>query len=711
MLDQIRRTRDLLVSTPDTVCLERARLATEGYRRFGGEPIALCRARTFAHILDNMTLDLHTNPLFAGNTSSRPRAWMLIPEHGFVVPNQALQEHPELEGFLDGDVIRGDLRDFWAERSVGGGAGTGHLAVDLGRVLSDGLEGIVSEAESHGEDSDYRRAMIISLRAVIRWANRYSDAALIAAGEAPDPQVRDALLRVAEACRQVPARPARNLFEALQAIALVHLAIHIEGHGYSVSLGLLDRILEPYIDGSSETTELLAAFLLKISANSLWGSHSKTQAITLGGLDSRGNDRCNELTLRFLDACDLVRMPDPHLFIRWHERIDPRVKEHAVRLLSEGLSMPMLIGDEQTAGGFIGVGIAAEDAWEYCVIGCNELGIPGRLASSATGPTLNCAVLLREIVLQSPAFSDMSDLSNRLRAAMRAGLTQKLRNRMIWWPKTADHAPTPFTSALMDGCVRDGCDLHVRMRYNHPGLMERGFTNAVNGLAAIEQTVFREKSLSIDEIRYALLTNYEDPVVRARILAAPKWGSDDERADKWAVELLEIMQQVIEEIEHEIGSERHVSCHVVRSLHHVEGKQIEATPDGRPAFAPLADSIGPPGGMSAAGPTALLRSVMKLRPAEYWAGGYNLNLTLGKGGTLDPAPRANLIAMLDAFFAHGGQELQIGVLDADQLRDAREHPDRYGNLLVRIAGFNALFVHLSPEEQAELIERAERATQ
>ncbi len=704
MLDLIRRTRELLVSTPDTVCLERARLATEGYQRFGDEPIALCRARTFAHILDNMTLDLQTNPVFAGNTSSRPRAWMLIPEHGFVVPNQALQEHPELDGFMDGDAIPDDLREFWADRSVGGGAGTGHLAVDMGRVLTEGLEGIIAEARSY-ETSDYRESMVISCEAVTRWANRYSDAALITAQEATDPHVKNALLRVADACRRVPAKPARTLFDALQAIALVHLAIHIEGHGYSVSLGLLDRILRPYYDGAAETADLLAAFLLKISANSLWGSHSKTQAITLGGLDHEGNDRCNELTLRFLDACDLIRMPDPHLFIRWHDRIDTRVKARAIELLSDGLSMPLLIGDEQTAEGFIRAGVAEEDAWDYCVIGCNELGIPGRLASSATGPTLNCAVVLGEVLLSdSSDLSDMSDLSDRLRAAMNARLSPMLKNRMIWWPKSADRVPTPFTSALMDGCVANGCDMHVHMRYNLPGLMERGFTNAVNGLAAIEHTVLREKRLTLDDIRSALRANYEDPAVRAQILAAPKWGNDDERADKWAVELLEMRRQVVREIEQEIGSERHVNCHVVRSLHHVEGKKIEATPDGRLAFTPLADSIGPPGGMSAKGPTALLKSVMKLRPAEFWAGGYNLNLTLAKGSAPDAD---NLTAMVDAFFSNGGQELQIAFLNAVQLRDAQTHPELHGDLLVRIAGFNALFVHLSPEEQMEMIERAE----
>jgi len=711
----ILQCRDLLRSTPDSICLERARLATEGYQRYEGEPVPLCRAKTFQHILDNMTLDLGTNPVFAGNTSSRPRAWMLLPEYGFVVPEQAVQEDESLAGFLDGQAIPDDLRAFWASRSVGGGAGVGHLAVDLARVLSEGLEGIMAEAESCAgdgdpESADYRKAMILSCDAVMRWAARYADAAREAAQRESDRGMKGILSRVADACRQVPAKPARNLFEALQAVVLVQLAIHIEGHGYSVSPGLLDRVLRPYCEDREETTELLAAFMLKLSANSLWGSHSKTQAITLGGLDARGADQCNPLTLRFLDACDLVRMPDPHVFIRWHDRINRRVKERAIELLGSGLSMPMLVGDEQTARGLMQAGVAADDAWSYCVIGCNELGIPGKLADSAVGPLLNDVAVLNEALvgIQEPdSVRDMNDLMRIMRNRLKTHLAQRLRNQMNRRANMGERAPTPFTSSLMGGCVRRGCDLHSGMVYSLPSLVERGFTNLVNGLAALEEVVFDKRHLSLGELIAALRNNFADPCVRSGLLDAPKWGNDDDRADKWALAWMEMRDQVRLEVEEELGDRRHLSSHVVRSLHHIDGRQLGASPDGRLAGSPLCDSIGAPGGISPEGPTALLNSVIKLDPAIHWPGGYNLNLTIAKGTASDESSRRNLIAMMDAFFADGGQELQINCLDASMLRDAKDHPERYADLLVRIAGFNALFARLSAEEQEELIARAE----
>ena len=153
------------------------------------------------------------------------------------------------------------------------------------------MAAIVAEAERHagvGTESEQvtRPAMVIALQAVMDWAGRYAEAADAAARRAIDPLIRAAHLRVAEACRRVPAQPARDLFEGLQAIVLIHLALHIEGHGLSVSIGLPDRVLAPFVDDSldhAETVDLVGAFLLKIAANSIFGRGSKTQAITVGG--------------------------------------------------------------------------------------------------------------------------------------------------------------------------------------------------------------------------------------------------------------------------------------------------------------------------------------------------------------------------------------------------------------------------------------------
>ena len=715
MKAHIRQIRDDLMATEDTVCLQRIRLVTEAYRRYEGDPVPIKRARAFAHVLCHMDLDVDSNPIFAGNTSSRPRAWMLVPEHGLNNDTQVVIENECLKGILDGR-IPDDLLDYWKDRSFGGAAGIGHLAVDLSRVVHEGLAAMAAEAAQYGDDTDagqrvYREAMGIALQAVMDWAIRYADAAEAAARDEADAAVRNAHLRVAEACRHVPARPARNLFEGLQAIVLTHLAIAVEGHGMSVSIGLPDRVLAPFINGDFDTenaTELVSAFFLKIAANSLFGRGSKTQAVTVGGADHLGNDCCNALTLCFLDACDFVRVGDPHLFLRWHKHIDPQTEQRAFAMLSSGVSMPLLIHDAPTAQGFINAGVAKEDAWDFCVIGCNELGIPGRSAESATARagSVQYLGLLNETLLNHPdadAIQDMPALMGCLEKTMTQRV-QEMRERSVRHrPRAAESVPTPFTSALMRGCIARGKDLLVGMDYHLPGVYERGLTNAANALAAIEQVIFEQGAMPLSELIAEMKRDFEDASVRARLLGAPKWGNDDVRADRWALDLVGMRERVLDEVDARFGHAPHMVCHVVRSLHHVDGRRIAASPDGRYAWTPVADSIGAQTGTAQVGPTGILNSVLKLDAARNYRGGYNLNLTLPKG---DATPDA-IHTIVDTFFGRGGQELQINCFDADTLKAARENPEGYGDLIVRVAGFSTRFVDLAAAEQDELIERAE----
>lgn len=720
MKSLVKQIRDDLLGTRDSVCLERAQLVTEAYRRYESEPVPIKRARAFAHVLGHMTLDLDSNPVFAGNTSSRPRAWMLVPEHGMSADAQVLIENDGLEGLLDG-AIPEEILDFWRERSFGGHSGSGHLAVDLDRVVHGGLESIIEEAEkmgggespiaSFGEEQMYRQGMIVALRAVVDWAQRYADAAEEKARTAGDPRLREVHMRVARACRRVPAKPARDLFEGLQAVALVHLAIAIEGHGMSVSPGLLDRVLEPLVDGdfdADEATDLIAAFMLKISANSLFGRGSKTQPISVGGADEQGRDQCNALTLCFLDACDFVRIGDPHLFLRWHPGIDPAVMDRATDMLARGVSMPLLINDLPTAQGFIDAGCTPEDAWGYCVIGCNELGIPGRSAESATATSgmVQYLQVLNEVLLDHPAPEEIGGMEQLL-AMMEDSLRGNLTQRRAGWrqrrQRIADSVPTPFTSALMEGCVVRGKDMVMGMKYHLPGLYERGVANGANALAAIEQLVFDERTMSLSELIEAMEGDFADWEILKRLQGAPKWGNDDDRVDRWAVELVEMRERVLDSIDAEFGDPPHMVCHVVRSLHYMDGKRIAASADGRHAWTPVADSIGAQAGTARGGPTAILNSVLKIDAARYYRGGYNLNLTLPNQSTTPELVRA----LVDGFFGKNGQELQINCLDAGGLREAQRNPEQHGDLVVRVAGFSARFVDLSVVEQNELIARAE----
>ncbi len=711
----LKRMEDRLFSATDTVCLDRARLVTEAYARYADEPVPILRARVFEHVLRNMRLDLLSNPVFAGNTSSVPRAWMLIPEFGFDEDAQVALEHSELKGFLDGKIPP-DIRVFWRDRQFGGHGGIGHMSLDLDLVVNRGLDSIVASLEKRRDDLPpenrvFREAMAVSCRAVIEWAHRYAQAAEEAASQTDDPDVAVCLRRMAAACRHVPAQPARNLFEGLQAMALVHMAGVIEGQGMSMSIGLPDRALARFRseveDNPEQSVNLIRAFLLRIASNSFLGRGSKTQAITIGGAAPEG-DACSAVTLAFLDAFDKTPVSDPHLFLRCHEGLEPAVWERGLSMLSAGRSMPLLVNDHQVVPGLLAAGVTAPDAWDYCIVGCNELGIPGRCCQSANsiGMGFNDLNVIDALVRGLPDEACNTEYvldayERRVHDLAEAGLTAR-RARLAQY---AAERPFPFCSALCPACAESGQDLLRGMRYpDLYGFYIRGTANAVNVLVVIEHLVTRGHHRVGD-----LLAGVQarDPKILETIAEAPKWGDDNDEADRLAVALNVCRDRALREVAGKAGLPPFAVCHVVRSLHHLDGRRLGPTLDGREGGAPVGDSIGPVMGTQSNGPTAMLNSVLKLDAAQWFTGIYNLNLTLPAGAQAHPTV---IRGLAEAFFHGGGQELQVNVLDANTLRKARVHPERYQGLVVRVAGLNARFVELSAEEQDELIRRAEMAS-
>jgi formate C-acetyltransferase len=262
----------------------------------------------------------------------------------------------------------------------------------------------------------------------------------------------------------------------------------------------------------------------------------------------------------------------------------------------------------------------------------------------------------------------------------------------------------------MCGCIERGTDMHLELDYTPVYLQCQGFANLVNGLSAVERVVFERKAAGLHELGAALSRDFAgaEPL-RQALLAAPKWGNDDTAADRWAAVWLRTRTELCEQVTQRWGGPLIVPELVVRSLHHVHGRKLGATPDGRRAGEPLADSVGAVRGTGLRGPTALFNSVCGMDAARHWPGGYNLNMTLPAARWSDPSTLAKLHAMVDAFFGRGGQELQINCLDPGALREAQRCPERYRDLMVRIAGFNAFFVSLSAAEQEEIVERAEAA--
>jgi formate C-acetyltransferase len=476
----------------------------------------------------------------------------------------------------------------------------------------------------------------------------------------------------------------------------------------SLSVGLPDRALARFAaevdDDVEAAVSLIRAFLLKVAGNSFVGRGSKTQAVTVGGADVDG-DATSVVTAAFLEAFDRTPVADPHLFLRWHENLPVNVRRRACAMLARGRSMPLLVNDHQVVPGLLAAGIPEALAWSSCIVGCNELSLPGRCPQSGLSPGLGFNDLdildqvMRTGAADQPSADDLLDSYEvAVRERVRAGVSQ----RRAQIDRVADRVPFPFLSACYHGCIEAGDD-YARAGDHADlfGVFIRGTSNAVNALAAVSETMARR---GLPE----LLAGVEgrDPAVLAAIEAAPKWGNDEERVDALAVQLNRRRDRALRAVAAEAGLPPFTLCHVVRSLHHLDGRRIGHTLDGRAAGTPVADSVGAVVGTQREGPTAMLNSVLKLDAGRWFSGIYNLNLTLPGGAQAQPEI---LDALVAGFFRDGGQELQINVLDAARLRAARCEPERYRDLVVRIAGLNARFVELSPVEQDELIRRADLA--
>ena len=715
----LRGTENRLFGAEDTVCLERAWLITEADKAFATDSLVVRRAKSLRHILANMTLDLKTNPIMAGNTSSAPRAWMLLPEFGLEVNGQIALEHDIPLDWL-ARKVPSEIVDYWRPRAIGntpgGCAGIGHMSIDFDRLVNGGLQAVLDELAGIGDsgttaEREYRQAMTIACQAVIEWAERYAAAAEMLAESSEDAVAAACYERVAAACRHVPRLPARDYFEGLQSMLLMHLATIIEGQGLSQSIGLPDRALRRFdaevAADPRQAAQLTSAFLLGVAANSYQGRGSKTQAITVGGADARGRDACNAITRAFLAAFGETPVNDPHLFLRWHQGIDPEVTATAMQMLSNGRSMPLLINDHQAATALEDCDVQAADAWDYCICGCNEIGIPGRCTVSAfaMGAALVDVQVLHDCIESVPQPRTANALVEAYEAATERLLQESVLNSRRRIEHLAQIAPFPLTSACCDGCVKVGADYLLAMPYRDLAtVFARGTANAINTLAAIDDIISQRHLVASPAELLQRLRQDDDDEVKRWIQQSPKWATDDDRADQWAVALHEARQRAIERVEERLGLPILV-CHVIRSLHHMSGRHMPATIDGRGKGEPLAASIGAQQGSGREAPTALLGSVVKLDARRYYRGVYNLNLTLPAG----QISAAIVGSLCETFFAGGGQELQVAVLSPQQLRAAQRDPQAHRDLVVRIAGLNARFVELSAIEQSEIIGRAETA--
>ncbi len=626
--------------------------------------------------------------------------------------------------------------------------GIGHMLVNHRRVLERGLLPIIEEAGRKREEAgdkaqrDFYEAVEIAGRAVISWANRYAEEAQRLAGTANGSR-RDELLAIAAACRRVPAQPPRTFQEALQSALFMHYATQIESWESAISLGRMDQFLYPAYRAEVETgqlsreraLELLACFYIKLSHSIPLFDADVTLAFSglsnfantvIGGVDGDGNDATNDLSYLMLEAMKRVRTPQPNFGVRLHKQAPREFRDAIVQAVADGIGNLQLFNDEVVVASLTNRGVPLQDARGYGIIGCVEQAVPGKSFTSSDAGLLNLPLCL-ELALndgRGRLFSDqlglptgdprgftcIEDVIGAYRAQVEYLVGQMVEALEGLAQAHAERRPVPLASALTDDCLAQGIDLTAGgARYNFTGIQGVGVATVGDSLAAIDRLVFDQKRVTMAELLAALDADFDGQESLRQMLLnkSPKYGNDDDGADRFAHLTAEIYCRAVEKHRNFRGGSYSPGLYSV-TTHVAFGLMVGATPDGRHARESLSQGISPAHGRDRRGPTAGLKSAAKLDHTLVSNGlAFIQMLSLGSSARKH-APDV-LGGLLEAYFALGGQELQWNLVDRATLLAAQENPEAYRGLVVRVAGYSALFTDLNRVVQDELIARTEHA--
>jgi len=635
--------------------------------------------------------------------------------------------------------------------------GDGHVALDFPRILSLGFEGLMEKARGVSEALDpslpenikkriFLKAVQIACAAAAGFGRRYAALARKLASGCTDSNRRDELLKIAGICDRVPARPAETFQEALQSVWFAFLLAAIESNGHSMSLGRLDQYLYPFYERDvsqgkltrEAARELIGCFWIKTAElNKLrnWRStrfktgYPMFQTLTLGGVNRDGLDAVNDLSLLCLEVTGALKLTSPTVVARIH----PQTPEDFIRAccrtnLAHGGGLPGIFNDAVAIPTLLNMGIPLEDARDWAVLGCAEMVVPGKSCSMTGGGGYFSLLKLLEIALNNginPAtgrclFPGSGDLTTFQRfEEVESAFQRQLQGYAALLPMFAnavslayaEGTPTPLLSAMLAHRIETARDASEggAPNYNNTQVQFHNAANLGNALFALKKLVFQEKRISGAELSQALETDFAGPrgeTLRQILLnAAPKFGNDDPQVDLMTRRAINWCVDAVKGFRPFRGGIFGPTLQTLSS-NVPEGELIGATPDGRKAGEPTADNASPAAGTDTAGVTAAVKSVARLEHERHPNGTlYNLrvhpSVFAGEKGT------EKFSALIRTFFDLGGLQVQFTLVSAETLRDAQGNPERYPNLVVKVAGYSALFNMLERTFQDQLIARTE----
>jgi trans-4-hydroxy-L-proline dehydratase len=573
----------------------------------------------------------------------------------------------------------------------------------------------------------------------VRFAERYAAEAGRLAQAEPDPERKAELLQIAGVCRRVPAHPAQTFHEALQAFYFTHLILNLETNAYAIGPGRFDQYIYPYyradLDAGhltrSKAFELLVCLWIKLNELTVVkeggtakasNTYNDFQNLNLGGETEVGRDAVNDLSYLCLEVTSCLRLPQPQVSVLISEKTPERFLIEACRVVSQGFGMPALFNEDEKTQSLLHKGKTLEDARRGGINGCVEPVVPGKdmMASSGYFNLVKCLEMAlndgmnpltgTQLGLRTGEAYQLTSFEvfmEAFRHQVEHGLRLKMIYDVVARGVYASFCPVPFTSLLVDDCLKKGLDFHDGgAHYNQPAVCGVGTGTVTDSLAAIKKLVYEEKTIALEELAEILKENFHGNEKLRQILTSrtPKWGNGDDYADDLAYQVVEMFASALKKHHNPQGTS--YAANLIPTTTHIWfGDLSGATPDGRRAGTPLSEGISPVQGMDRCGPTAAVQSMARLDHARCL--GTLLNMRFHPTALSGEEGIKKFAGLVRTYFKLGGHHMQFNVLSSEQMRAAQQDPEAYQDLIVRVAGYSDYFVRLSKDLQDEIISRTE----
>ena len=639
-------------------------------------------------------------------------------------------------------------------------SGDGHIIPNHDFVLEVGFAGMKEIAKDHlekdenltQEQIDYYKAAVIAMDGVIAYCERFAELAEEEAKKEAEDKRKQELLAMNTMFRNIAKGGATDFLEAVEYVYLAHLLMMIESNGHSFSFGRFDQFVYPYYEkdlkegkiSKEKALEIITHFF--IMTNSLnkvrpW-DHTQYSVgyplysnLMVGGMKPDGTDGTNELSYLCLEAMALTGLPEPNLSIRFYEKTSHEFMKDAARLIRKGFGMPAIFCDEVCIPAMMSLGLSEEVAREYSSMGCVETAIPGRWGHRATGMTYVNFGKIMELVMHNgldpmsgiqlvkingKEGSEINYASYEEVYAAWETLLEYYTNLAIDCDLVCDralkyHDADAFASSMVNDCLKRGKTLkNGGSEYDFVSSSNIGPSVVGDSLAAIKKLVFDEKILTLKQLQEAIDNNFEGlegARIRKLCKNAPKFGNDDDYVDEIVANVYESYLKLLPGLKTDRAGQGPIGCTYTMSTSNItsyvpNGFDVGATPDGRLATMPLNEGCSPCLSADKEGPTAVINSVSKL-PNKRMAGGQLLNMRFSPGSLEGEDNLEKFTRFMEAGRLKNIFHNQFNIVDSKTLKDAKEHPENYPDLMVRVAGYCALFTTLMPEAQDAIIARTE----